>query len=120
MQKFPWQNIVDFYKKSGRHHLPWRDYSLSDEKNLIYRVWISEILLQQTQAERVVTYFEKILQKFPTIADLAKSDYDEFFPYYQGMGYYSRARNILKTAKIVSEEYSEGFPKDKKILQKLP
>lgn len=82
MQKFPWQNIIDFYKKSGRHNFPWRNYKIP-ENILIYRVWISEILLQQTQAERVIPYFEKILQKFPTIADLAKSDYEEFFPYYQ-------------------------------------
>lgn len=83
-------------------------------------MWISEILLQQTQAERVISYFEKILQKFPNIASLSNSNYDEFFPYYQGMGYYSRARNILKTAKIIYEKYSMEFPENKLSLQKLP
>lgn len=83
MKNFPWQNILEWHEKNGRNSLPWRKYDISPEKNLIYRVWISEILLQQTQAERVVPYFEKILQNYPDISTLAKSDYDEFFPYYQ-------------------------------------
>ena len=114
---FPWQDLISWYEDKGRHHLPWRDYA-HDER--LYRVWLSEILLQQTQVDRVIPYLEKILAEYPTIHNLAQASYDEFFPYYQGMGYYSRARNILKTAKIVSTEYSGVFPMDKKLLQKLP
>jgi A/G-specific adenine glycosylase len=116
---FPWDTLIDWYKKSGRNHLPWRDYS-QREDILLYRVWISEILLQQTQVDRVIPYFEKILEKYPSIHDLRKASYEEFFPYYQWMGYYSRARNILKTANIVSTEYGGIFPREKKSLMKLP
>ena len=70
-----------------------------------YRVWLSEIFLQQTQVERVRGYFMRILEKYPTVHHLARASYEEFFPYYQGMGYYSRARNLLKTAHIISTEY---------------
>ena len=70
-----------------------------------YRVWLSEIFLQQTQVERVRGYFMRILEKYPTVHQLARASYEEFFPYYQGMGYYSRARNLLKTAHIISTEY---------------
>ena len=114
---FPWQDLVSWYESHGRHHLPWRDYTHPER---LYRVWLSEILLQQTQVDRVIPFLEKILAKYPTIHHLAHSSYDEFFPYYQGLGYYSRARNILKTAKIISEEYQWIFPMDAKLLQKLP
>ncbi len=116
---FPWKNLLFWYIENGRHHLPWRDYTLSTESRL-YRIWLSEILLQQTQVDRVIPYFERILERFPTIHDLAMASYDVFFPYYQGMGYYSRARNILKTAAIISEEYGGIFPCEKNLLMKLP
>lgn len=119
MKKFPWQTLIDWYEINGRHSLPWRDYDC-EQNDLSYRVWLSEILLQQTQAERVIGYFERILEKFPDIFVLSRSDYDTFFPYYQGMGYYSRARNILKTAKIVANEYNGHFPTEKKLLKNLP
>ncbi len=91
-----------------------------EQEILVYRVWLSEILLQQTQASRVVGSFDRMIERFPTIKDLAETDYEIFFPYYQWLGYYSRARNILKTAKIVHEQYSGIFPNDKNILMKLP
>ncbi len=120
---FPWEDLLIWYTEHGRHHLPWREYEedrATNNDSIIYRVWLSEILLQQTQVDRVVPYFERILTKYPTIHDLARASYDEFFPYYQGMGYYSRARNILKTAVIVSEEYGGIFPREKNLLMKLP
>jgi endonuclease III len=83
-------------------------------------VWLAEVLLQQTQADRVVPFYERILGRYPTIKDLADSTYDEFFLYYQGLGYYSRARNLLKTANIVSRDHAWVFPMDKKELKKLP
>jgi A/G-specific adenine glycosylase len=95
-------------------------YETKDQKSLLYTIWLSEILLQQTQAERVIPFLEKILQRFPTMESLAKTEYDIFFPYYKGLWYYSRARNILKTAKIVYESYDSIFPTDEWVLKKLP
>ena len=83
-------------------------------------MWLSEILLQQTQAERVAGFFEHIIQRFPHIESLAETDYETFFPYYDGLGYYSRARNLLKTAKIVTETYGGIFPMETEQLIKLP
>lgn len=116
---FPWKELIEWYSHNGRHDLPWRDYTL--EENLrAYRVWMSEIFLQQTQVERVRDYFTRIIEKYPTVHDLARASYEEFFPYYQGMGYYSRARNLLKTAEIISKDFEGKFPREKLLLQKLP
>ncbi len=113
--------ILDWYDLHGRHTLPWRErgahISLSDRT---YRVWLSEILLQQTQVVRVIPYFQRILTDFPTVYDLSQASYEDFFPYYKGMGYYSRARNILRTAQIITTEYSGVFPRESRELQKLP
>ncbi len=119
LSSFLWQDLLNWYEKNGRHHLIWRNYTIKTRERL-YHIWLSEILLQQTQVDRVIPYFEKILQVYPTISDLSKATYEEFFPYYQGMGYYSRARNILKTAKIIHEEYSDIFPRELESLVKLP
>ena len=82
---FPWEEILIWYRKNGRTHLPWRKYEVLDknQKKLLTTVWLSEILLQQTQADRVIGYLEKIQAKFPTIESLAETTYDIFFPYYQ-------------------------------------
>lgn len=119
MHPFPWQKIVQYSITSERNSLPWRNYDYPTDI-LIYRVWISEILLQQTQAERVVPFFENIITRFPTVFNLAEATYDEFFPYYQGMGYYSRARNILKTAHIIANDFGGYFPAEKSLLKALP
>jgi A/G-specific adenine glycosylase len=116
---FPWKKLLDWYSIHGRQHLPWRQYDLPRDI-LLYRVWLSEILLQQTQAERVKWFFEKIIHTYQSIEYLSEATYDEFFPYYQWLWYYSRARNILKTAKMVHREYGWVFPNDTKLLQKLP
>ena len=115
LNPFEWENLLAWYEKNGRHHLPWRQYELP-ESDRIYRVWLSEILLQQTQASRVIGFFDRILERFPSVDILAVSDYESFFPYYQGLGYYSRARNILKTAGIICNIYDGIFPKDKSTL----
>lgn len=112
--------ILAWYERSGRHSLPWRNLESLSDTDRTYRVWLSEILLQQTQVSRVIPYYEHILEGFPNIHALARTDYDTFFPYYKGMGYYSRARNILRTAKIISEEYDWVFPESKEKLVVLP
>ena len=114
MKNFPFQIILDWYKDHGRHDLPWRHLQTP------YHVWISEIFLQQTQVSRVREYFNNVVGKLPSIESLAATDYDTFFPYYKGLGYYSRARNMLKTAKIIVDQYNWEFPHSYDELVKLP
>jgi A/G-specific adenine glycosylase len=82
LEKFPFSELHDWYIQNGRSSLPWRDYSF-DVKTIGYRVWLAETMLQQTQVERVKSYFQNILQAFPTIEDLAAGEYEDFFPYYK-------------------------------------
>ncbi len=119
MKIFPFADILLWYKKYGRQWLPWREYHY-DAKTLGYRVWLSETMLQQTQAERVKNYFTNIITAFPTVESLARSEYEDFFYYYKWLWYYSRARNMLKAAKIVVEDFWWVFPKETSQLQKLP
>lgn len=81
MKNFPWQILLDWFDKNGKHTFPWRQYNHTD--GIGYRVWLAEILLQQTQADRVVPFYERILSTYPTIHTLANASYDEFFPLYQ-------------------------------------
>lgn len=111
---FPFHTILDWYKNNGRHDLPWRQ----DQDP--YFVWISEIFLQQTQVNRVIPYFENIITNFSTVHDFAELSYEEFFPYYEWLGYYSRAKNMLKTAQIVSTQYNWLFPQTYQELLVLP
>lgn len=94
--------------------LPWR--RLADP----YAVWISEIMLQQTVVAAVIPYFEKFRNRFPDVHALAAADESEVLQYWEGLGYYSRARNIHKSAKIISEELQGEFPQSVEALQKLP
>ncbi len=119
MKAFPFQKIIDWHQQNSRENLPWRNYDF-DKKTLWYRVWLSEIILQQTQVSRWAIYFEKIIKAFPTIDSLATTSYDDFFEYYKWLGYYSRARNMLKTAIIVSEDFGWIFPEDTADLLSLP
>ena len=117
---FEYHALLNWHTKNGRHNLPWRQFSELDQGNRAYRIWLSEILLQQTQADRVTSYYNRILERYPTIEDLSQTSYEDFFPYYQGLGYYSRARNLLKTAQIVTREYSGILPLASELLIKLP
>ena len=107
--------LKDFFHKAGRDHLPWRKKRMT-----AYEVWVSEIMLQQTQVARVIGYYRKFLKRFPTIADLAKASWNEFLPFYEGLGYYARGRNMLKAAAVIHNEYNGKFPQDKKLLESLP
>lgn len=77
-------------------------------------------MLQQTQVDRVIGYYNRFLLKYPTIESLAETNYDELFPYYQGLGYYGRARRMIELAKVVVEKYDGIFPDDFEKLRKLP
>ena len=82
MKNFEWQVLLDWYISHGNHSFPWRQYDHT-LGSLLYRVWLAEILLQQTQADRVVPFYEKILEAYPHIENLSTATYEEFFPYYQ-------------------------------------
>jgi len=106
-------NIVAWYLKNARD-LPWRN-----TKNA-YSVWLSEVLLQQTRVNQGLPYYERFIARFPTIVDLARASEDEVLKTWQGLGYYSRARNLHKTARIVAESLQGNFPQTPEALQKLP
>lgn len=109
------RHLLDFFRKSGRVELPWR------KKNITaYEVWVSEIMLQQTQVVRVREYYTRFVKRFPTVEALSQVGWDEFLPYYAGLGYYSRGRNMLRTAAVVVERYAGRFPRTPSELDQLP
>ncbi|MHA8067229.1 A/G-specific adenine glycosylase [Aquirufa sp. ROCK2-A2] len=105
--------IIHWYKDHARD-LPWR------KTNDPYVIWLSEIILQQTRIAQGLPYFHQLLEVFPTVQDLAKAEEDVLFRNWQGLGYYSRARNLHKTAKYVSNELQGKFPNSYEQLIKLP
>ena len=107
------KKIIDWQKSQGRNNLPW-------QKKSAYEVWISEIMLQQTQVETVIPYYKTFIKTFPEIKTLAESSEEQVMSLWSGLGYYSRARNIHKTAKIILNEYKGKFPQDFKNLVELP
>ena len=107
------QNLLNWFDENARE-LPWRQtYSP-------YHVWISEIMLQQTQMDRVVTYFNKWMKRFPDISSIPGATEEEVLKLWEGLGYYSRPKNIIKTAQILVDEYSGKLPADHKELIGLP
>lgn len=113
--KFFEERLHDFFVRAGREHLPWRKARIT-----AYEVWVSEIMLQQTQVSRVIAYYERFLDRFPTIETLAAATWEEFLPYYVGLGYYARGRNMLKAASTIVGEYGGKFPKEVGKLESLP
>jgi len=99
---------------ANKRVLPWR--GTGDP----YRVWVSEIMLQQTRVETVKSYFLRWMQAFPTVTALAEASEDEVLKAWEGLGYYSRARNLHRAAKIIAEEYGGEIPCDSDKLRKLP
>lgn len=100
------QRVLIWFDHSGRKDLPWQ------KDRSAYRVWISEIMLQQTQVNTVIPYFLKFMQRFPTLQDLAQAEQDEVLKYWSGLGYYARARNLHKAAQTIQAEYKGIFPND--------
>lgn len=99
---------------STRRILPWR------EEPKPYYVWLSEIMLQQTRVETVKPYFARFIQELPTIEALANAPEEQILKLWEGLGYYSRVRNLQKAARVVMEQYGGQLPKNPKELQKLP
>lgn len=105
--------LAGWFASAGRV-LPWR------QNRTAYRVWISEIMLQQTQVVTVIPYFERWMKTFPDIRSLAAAPEQDVLKAWEGLGYYSRARNILKTARLLSESFDGKLPGNFEALRKLP
>lgn len=106
--------IVDWQRSHGRSELPWQN------THDPYRVWLSEVMLQQTQVSTVLGYFARFLERFPTVQALAAGTEDEVFGLWSGLGYYSRARNMHRCAQQVMSRFGGAFPRTAAELQTLP
>ena len=109
------KDLLVWFQEHGRKDLPWQS-SPTD----IYHVWLSEIMLQQTQVATVVDYFNNFIISFPTVVELANADEEEVLAKWAGLGYYSRARNLHKSAKIILSKYQGIFPTSYSELIALP
>lgn len=106
--------VVQWQATHGRNHLPWQ------QTRDPYRVWLSEIMLQQTQVSTVLGYYERFLQHFPDVASLAAASEDAVMALWSGLGYYSRARNLHRCAQVVVAEHGGHFPRSAQVLATLP
>ena len=108
------QRVLRWYRQYGRHTLPWQ------EDPTPYRVWVSEIMLQQTQVNTVIPYFERFMQRFPTVNALAGAEQNEVLHHWSGLGYYARARNMHRAAQQIVTETQGAFPDTLDALVALP
>ena len=106
--------ILAWYDKFGRKTLPWQ------QQKTPYKVWLSEIMLQQTQVATVIPYFERFIARFPSVADLAAAEQDEVLHRWTGLGYYARARNLHKAAQYIVEHHDGQFPTTLEEVMALP
>ncbi|MDP1519592.1 A/G-specific adenine glycosylase [Porticoccus litoralis] len=108
------EKLLHWFDLYGRKDLPW-------QQNIHpYRVWVSEIMLQQTQVSTVIPYFERFMASFPDVQSLANAELDQVLHHWTGLGYYARARNLHRAAQIVVTECGGEFPDDVEALQQLP
>jgi A/G-specific adenine glycosylase len=106
--------LITWHAKSGRHHLPWQ------QSKDPYSVWVSEIMLQQTQVAIVIDYYHRFMKKFPTIKALADADEEEVMQLWSGLGYYRRARFLHKGAQMIMDEMEGVFPSQFDMMKKIP
>lgn len=106
--------VIRWQKRHGRHTLPWQNTRDA------YRIWLSEIMLQQTQVAAVIPYYQRFLARFPDVASLASASAEEVMAHWSGLGYYSRARNLHRCAQRITAEYHGVFPSDPALLANLP
>lgn len=107
------QHLLEWFAQNGRE-LPWR--KTYDP----YHIWISEIMLQQTQMDRAVTYFNRWIDRFPDIESIVRAGEEEVLKFWEGLGYYARARNIMRSARILRDKYGGTLPADHALLLELP
>ncbi len=106
--------LVAWQKRQGRHDLPWQGTRDA------YAIWLSEIMLQQTQVATVIPYYERFLRRFPTVRALAAAQPDDVLALWSGLGYYSRARNLHQAARMIVAVYGGRMPDDPAAVQALP
>ncbi|HEV2269848.1 MAG TPA: A/G-specific adenine glycosylase [Steroidobacteraceae bacterium] len=107
-------SLIDWHVRHGRHDLPWQ------RRRTPYRVWVSEIMLQQTQVATVIPYFERFMERFPAVGTLAAAPLDEVLHLWSGLGYYARARNLHRAAVCIAEEHGGRFPQTFAAVAGLP
>jgi A/G-specific adenine glycosylase len=106
--------LLAWFERAGRKHLPWQ------REPTAYRVWISEIMLQQTQVATVIDYYQRFMARFAEVADLAAAPIDEVLHLWTGLGYYARARNLHRAAQLIMSQHGGQFPQDIQAVQALP
>jgi len=106
--------LIAWQRQHGRHDLPWQN--TRDP----YRIWLSEIMLQQTQVSTVIPYYARFLERFPTVGALAAAPLDDVMALWAGLGYYSRARNLHRCAQVVADQHGGAFPASVDALAELP
>lgn len=109
--------------RQGRHDLPWQPANApggTDPEGIAYRVWLSEIMLQQTQVTTVIGYFERFVKRFPDVRSLAGASLDEVLHLWSGLGYYARARNLYRAARVIAHDHGGRFPRDHNGMTALP
>lgn len=106
--------IVAWQARHGRHGLPWQH--TQDP----YRIWLSEIMLQQTQVTTVIPYYQRFLERFPDVATLADAAQEDVMPYWAGLGYYARARNLHRCAQVIMSDWAGQFPPTAQQIATLP
>lgn len=107
-------SVLEWYDKFGRKTLPWQI------EKTPYKVWLSEVMLQQTQVTTVIPYFQRFISRFPTVTDLAHAPLDEVLHLWTGLGYYARARNLHKAAQQVAQVHGGTFPTSFEGIEALP
>jgi A/G-specific adenine glycosylase len=110
--------LLAWHAKAGRHDLPWQ-HGLQ-EANSAYRVWVSEIMLQQTQVATVIPYFERFMARFADVRALADAPIDEVLHLWTGLGYYARARNLHRAAQVIRDQHHGHFPASLEAAMALP
>jgi A/G-specific adenine glycosylase len=105
--------LIAWQRTHGRHDLPWQGQDA-------YRVWLSEIMLQQTQVATVIPYYLRFIASFPNVNALAAASEDEVLAHWSGLGYYARGRNLHKAARIIAERYNGEFPRRFEDIVELP
>ena len=113
MQSSISESVLNWYDKFGRKNLPWK---VDDP----YKIWISEIMLQQTQVQTVIPYYLKFIKKYPDIKSLSKASLDDLLLIWSGLGYYTRIKNIHEASKIISRDYNDVFPESFDEILMLP
>lgn len=108
------KRLLAWFDQCGRHDLPWQ------KDTTPYRVWVSEVMLQQTQVATVIPYFNRFMAHFPEVTALAAAPLDEVLAHWSGLGYYSRARNLHRAAQLIRDEHGGEFPTDLERVMALP